>query len=210
MGRLEEAKTLGGIGSILQLVPGVNIVGYILTLIAVKYISDDLQDRSIFDNMLYAIIAAIAGAVFGVVLIIAIFAWGFTTSYPHVGAAPYMVFPTFFWGFFAILGVVWIAFVIASIFIRRAFDSIGTRLNISSFKTAGTLFFVGALLTIVLVGFIVLLVAIIFQIIAFFAIRESQQASAPTATTASLKYCPACGTQLAADAAFCPKCGRKQ
>ncbi len=40
-----------------------NLVGWILVLIAVKYISDITRDRSVFDNMLSAVILAIIGTV---------------------------------------------------------------------------------------------------------------------------------------------------
>ncbi len=63
MATLGEAKILGGVGAILLLVPFVNLVGWILVLIAVKYISDITRDRSVFDNMLYAVILAIIGTV---------------------------------------------------------------------------------------------------------------------------------------------------
>ena len=57
---LSDAKTLGGIGSILMLASiafGVLwIVGLILVLIAVKYISQVLEDRTVFNNLLISII----------------------------------------------------------------------------------------------------------------------------------------------------------
>jgi len=206
LGKLGEAKTLGGIGSILLFVPGVSIVGYILILVATKYISDDLGDKTIFNNMIYAVATAIIGVAVGAFLL-------FTG----------VIFGIFTLGSGAILGVVgglvavWIFLVISSIFIRRAYDTMATRLNVSSFKTAGTLYFVGALLTIVFVGFIVLFIAYIFQIIAFFSISEAptpvvgQPMSATTpAAPAGAKFCPYCGTQLASSAMFCPKCGAKQ
>jgi uncharacterized membrane protein len=163
LGKLDQAKMLGGIGSILELIPAVSIVGYILTLIAVKYISDSLQDKSIFNNMLYAVITGIIGVAAGVGLLI-------------TGG----LFYVFTLGISAILGVVtflvvvWVALIISAVFIRMSFNSIATRLNIGSFKTAGTLYFIGAILTIILVGFVILLVAYIVQIIAFFAIEESR------------------------------------
>ncbi len=204
MSKLGEAKTLGGIGSILLLIPGISIVGYIVVLIASKYISDELGDKSIFDNMLYAVITGIIGVAVGAFIL-------------FTGA----VFSVFTLGITAILGVIgglaviWVFLIISSIFIRRAFHTMANRLNVNSFKTAGTLYFVGALLTIILVGFVILLVAYIFQIIAFFSIQEGQQttqaqpAAAPAAT-AGMKFCPNCGTQLASSVAFCPKCGTKQ
>jgi hypothetical protein len=92
-----------------------------------------------------------------------------------------------------------------------------TRLNIDSFRTTGTLYFVGALLSIVLVGFIILLVAYIFQIIAFFSIQEAPQPAVgqPMSTMApgaqaGMRFCSNCGTQMASSAVFCPKCGSRQ
>src|SRR5208337_1199711 len=68
--KLGEAKTLGGVGSILQLIPFLDIVGYVLTLVAVKRISEELQDRTIFDNMLYAVLSGIVGVVVGLAALV--------------------------------------------------------------------------------------------------------------------------------------------
>jgi len=206
LGKLEDAKMLGGIGSILQLIPGISIVGYILILVAAKYVSDDLGDKTVFDNMVYAVITAIIGvAVVAFLLftslIVGVFTLGGGTIIGVIGA----------------LVVVWVFLVISSLFIRRAYDTMATRLNVDSFRTAGTLYFIGALLSIVLVGFIILFVAYIFQIIAFFSIREAPQprAGQPMFTMApaaqvGMRFCPNCGTQMASSAMFCPKCGSRQ
>jgi len=204
MTKTGTAKTLGGVGSILLLIPGVSIVGYILILIATKYISDDLGDKSIFDNMLYAVIAGIVG----------------------VAAAAFIIFTGSMFGAFTFtasaiagliggLAVAWIALIVSSIFIRRAYDTMATKLNVGTFRTAGLLYFIGAILTIVLVGFLLLLVAAILQIVAFFSINETapgMQAQPVTASTATpgMKFCPNCGTQLASSATFCSKCGAQQ
>src|SRR5207247_11350928 len=81
MASLGQAKSLGGVGSILVLIAGfipsagfvVAIIGFILILIAVKYVSDAFADRTIFNNMIIAVILAILGfvaffvAVFGAI-----------------------------------------------------------------------------------------------------------------------------------------------
>jgi uncharacterized membrane protein len=66
MKTLSQAKTLGGIGSILILLSIVpyagiifSVVGFILVLVAVKDISDALADKSIFNNMIIAVILSI-------------------------------------------------------------------------------------------------------------------------------------------------------
>ncbi len=58
MASLGQAKSLGGVGAILVLIAGfipsagfvVAIIGFILILIAVKYVSEVLADRTIFNN----------------------------------------------------------------------------------------------------------------------------------------------------------------
>ncbi len=203
MSKLGDAKTLGGIGSILLIVPGVSIIGYILILIATKYVSDELGDKSIFDNMLYAVIAGIVGAAAAAFII-------FTGAV--FSAATFTV--TGIVGILAGLGIAWVALIISAMFIRRSYDTMATRLNIGTFRTAGMLYFIGAILIIILVGFLLLFVAAILQIVAFFAIPDvapgmQPQPMAAAAPQQGVKYCPSCGTQLAASATFCSKCGAK-
>ena len=205
MGKLSDAKILGGIGSVLQIIPFISIIGYILTLIAVKYVSDEVQDGSIFSDMIYAVITGIIGVALGAFIVF----FGALSSIYTAGLSAIA-------GGIAFLVIVWIALVISSVFVRRAFDKMAGKLGVGTFRTAGTLYFVGALLTIILVGFLLLFVAFILQVVAFFSIPENlpgMQAPimAPaTAAPAGFKFCPNCGTQMPALSGFCPKCGAKQ
>src|SRR3989442_15628562 len=70
MASLSQAKTLGGVGSILALLgivpyvgPVLAIAGLIMTLVAVKYISDILGDKRIFNNMIISVIVGIGGII---------------------------------------------------------------------------------------------------------------------------------------------------
>jgi len=211
LSKLGDAKTLGGVGSILILIPVVSIVGYILVLIATKYVSDELGDKSIFDNMLYAVITGIIGAA-AIAFIIITGAILSTLTFTMSAMA----------GVIVGLAIAWIALIISSIFIRRAYDTMATKLNTGTFRTAGLLYFIGAILTIVFVGLLILFVGIIIQIVAFFSIPDTvpgiqtQQTSgmAPqpmgsTTAPAGIKFCPNCGTQLAVTTAYCTKCGAK-
>jgi uncharacterized membrane protein len=60
---------------LLGIIPNVgavlSIVGFILILVAVKYISDSIGDKSIFNNMIIAVVTAVGGIVAGVVLVFA-------------------------------------------------------------------------------------------------------------------------------------------
>jgi len=211
MSKLGDAKTLGGIGAILLLIPGISIIGYVLILIATKYVSDELGDKTIFDNMLYAVIAGIVGVAAAAFIIFTGAAFSAVTFSASAIA-----------GAIVGLAVAWVALIISSIFIRRSYNTMATRLNIGTFRTAGTLYFIGAILTLILVGLIILLIAAIVQIVAFFAIPDSvpgtqaqqmggigPQPLGSTTAPAGTKFCPNCGTQLAATATYCTKCGAK-
>ncbi len=212
MSKLGDAKLIGGIGSILLLIPGVNIVGYILILIAAKFISDELADKSIFNDMIYAVVAGIVGAVAAAFIILSGLIFGILT----LGASAVV-------GVVVGLAVAWIFLIISAIFIQKAYGKISSRLGVGYFGTAGKLYFFGAVLVIILVGFILLFIAEIFQIIAFFSIPDvvpgmgaMGMAAAPTQPMAAPamqpagKFCQSCGAPLAADATFCAKCGAKQ
>lgn len=207
MGRLNDGKLLGGIGSILQVVPGVSIVGYILTLIGIKFISDELQDSSIFNDYLLAAITGIVGVAVAVFFgLFGIFTAPLTAGFSAIA------------GIITFLVIAWIALIISAIFVRRSFEKLANRLNVGMFRTAGTLYLVGALLVVVLIGFIILFIAFILQIVAFFSIpdmaAQGQAQAMPMAATAApqldVKFCASCGNQLASNAVFCPKCGAKQ
>jgi uncharacterized membrane protein len=189
MSELSQAKILGGIGSLLMLlsfVPTVGgllgIVGFILVLIAVKYVSDVVGDRSIFNNMLISVILGIVGIVVGLVVgIISYFsvfgrAMGmpsdFSEWFGRRPAIPENIISLLV-GIIVGMVVIWIFYIISAIFLRKSFAAISSRLNVKLFGTAALLYLIGSALLIVLVGFVILLVALIIQTIAFFSIPET-------------------------------------
>jgi len=186
MATLSQAKTLGGVGSILLILtiapavgPVIGIVGFILVLVAVKYVSEVVGDRSIFSNALLAVVFGIIGLVAGLVLGAA----GILSMVPGVPRLfrgpfePEFGLQGFGLRFLAaiIVGlvIVWIFNIISAVFLRRSFKSIATSLNIGLFGTAALLYLIGAILVIVFVGFILIFVAAILQTIAFFSIPET-------------------------------------
>ncbi len=236
MGTISQAKTYGGIGSILVLlsfIPTVGwilaIIGFVLTVIAIKYISDSVNDPSIFRNAIIAYLISIVGIiVVGVVIAayilslvgvgaIARGASGAATGL-SIGAITSII---------GALAVVWILLIVSSYFIRKTYNSIAVKLNVGMFRTAALVYFIGAILTIILVGFLLLLIAQILLVIAYFSIADTPFPSspgmppppysgAPTMSTASgmpasgTKYCVKCGAALSQDAMFCPNCGASQ
>jgi uncharacterized membrane protein/ribosomal protein L40E len=223
MGSLSSAKTLGGVGAILVFFPGVSLVGWVLILLATKEISESVQDKTIFDDALLAGITAIIGAV---VFIFVSFAFLFAPR-PSTGI---FFFPTFF-SFIVALGAFWVFAIVSAIFLKRSYEKISQRLNIGIFASAGLLYLIGAALTIVLVGFLILLIALIFQVVAYFSIQDrpptpgwgqpAPQAFSPSTATqqpaapqqhpqVEAKFCFKCGAKLPGFAVFCTSCGAKQ
>lgn len=194
-----QAKTLGGIGAILVLlafVPSVGailgIVGFVMVLVAVKYIADDLKDRTIFNNMMIAVTLSIVGIVVGSLVVLGTAFNAFQNGYftgslltpPYLAPSPSVT--TEQWIAFGtaiglgLLGA-WAFFLASAVFLRRSYKTIGSKLNVHMFSTAGLLYLIGAATTIVLVGFPILLVAQILTAVAFLSIpgQEQQQPQQP-------------------------------
>ncbi len=175
MGSLSSAKTLGGVGGILVFFPFVSLVGWILILLATKEISETVQDKTIFDDALLAAITAVIGAVvFGVFVFSGAIRGLFLPGPFGIGGVGFL-------GFLVILGAFWVFTIISAIFLKRSYEKISQRLNVSAFATAGLLYLIGAALTIVIVGFLILLIALIFQVVAYFSIQDRPQSPGWTA-----------------------------
>ncbi len=204
MGSLSQAKTLGGVGAILLLlgnIPSVGaifgIVGFILVLVAVKYIADAVQNRAIFNNMIIAVITGIIGLAVFFVLVVGALAV-FIGLPPPPGFFQLVELPAGLEGIGAdvlafiaviIIGLVimWIFFIISAVFLRRSFSTIASSLNVGMFGTAALINLIGAVLLVVLVGFVLLFVAEILMVVAFFSIPEqvpqrAQMTPPPTET----------------------------
>ena len=192
MASLGQAKTLGGVGSILVLlgaVPNVGfilaIVGFILILVAVKNVSESVNEPRIFNDMIIAVVLAIVGlVVFGVIVAVAIL------SFIGIGSIGTVTPGTLPMGLVNGIGlligglvVIWIFYLVSSIFLRRSYDRIATRLNVNMFHTTGLLYLIGAALTIIFVGLLIILIAEILQIVAFFSIPEQIPPGMPAQQT---------------------------
>ncbi|MEM0350038.1 MAG: DUF996 domain-containing protein [Candidatus Caldarchaeum sp.] len=178
MADINQARMIGGIGSILlvlAIVPSVgpvlSIVGFILVLLALKYVADAVQQRAIFQNALYAVIVGIIGAIIGIVLGGATF-FAFTGFGLGPAESP-ADFLSLLTGILVAIVVVWIFAVISAFFFRKSLYLTGDSLGIKLFRTSGLLLFLGAILTIILVGFILSLVAYILLAVAFFQIPQT-------------------------------------
>ena len=100
--------------------------------------------------------------------------------------------------------------IIAALYLRKSFDSITKYTNVDMFKTAGLIFFIGAILLIIGIGFIIMFIAEILMIIAFFSLPETYPAGGggPGQPPQTGRICPACGRPIPMDAQVCPYCGK--
>jgi uncharacterized membrane protein len=190
---------MGGVGSILVLLSFVPFVGFIfglaglmMVLLAVKRISEAVKDREIFHNVLMAVILQIVGSAISAFIVIGSF-------FAFVGSQAMMApFGSSFNGFggpgilganavMAVLGsllaglvAMWITLIIAARFLRKGYEGIATKTGTETFRSVGRWYYYGAWLAIVLVGFVLILIAAILQIVAFFSLPESPSTQ-PTA-----------------------------
>jgi uncharacterized membrane protein len=190
---------LGGIGALLLVISPLTfvagafggllgLVGLILVLIAMKGLSDHYMEAGIFNNSLYGVIISIIGVV---VFLAALFvtAISFFSDYLGVDLSTAFSDPTAFssidWvniltfsdvmdfvtGIIISVVVLFIFAIIAAIFYRKSLTSLAERSGVGLFGTAGLLLLIGAVLTIIAIGFIIIWIALILLLVAFFQIK---------------------------------------
>jgi uncharacterized membrane protein len=212
MADFQSSKNLASIGAILlflSFIPVVGIIGLILVFIGMKGMADYYKEPGIYQNALW-------GLIFGIIAMVALTAGSVLTAIGAValGLGSIVVI-------FGVLVVVFIFYVIAAKYLKQAFELLAQRSGEHSFETAGRLLWIGAILTIIFVGLILIFVAWIFATIGFFSMKGSAQPPSqpyayapppPPASTATpaqaARFCPNCGAPVDPNATFCPNCGK--
>jgi uncharacterized membrane protein len=151
------------------------IVGVVLLCLGVKELSRYYQDEAVYQNTLtgvkFYVVAVVAAAAAVVAIMIGIASatdFHFTNFVPTVGFGVGVAV------LLAGLVIAFVFYILAASHLKRALDSLAQKSGESSFATAGTLLWVGAILTIVLVGLILIFVAWIFATIGFFSMKSRQ------------------------------------
>lgn len=185
MGKLNNAKLFGGLGAILMLIgafiPFANFIlpfiGLILMFVAVKYIADETRDASIFNNYLFyfiasfiAIVALIAG------LIITIGSLGVISEIGEK-LSDVDTALSFIGGIIISLIIFWVLLIIATIYLRKSYNRIAKHTGVDMFRTTGTVYFIGAITLIILIGVLIILIAKILEIVSFFSLPNTLPAS---------------------------------
>jgi uncharacterized membrane protein len=194
---LQSSKTLGGVGALLMvispfLVSGftllVGLVGLILVLISVKGLSDNYNEPSIFNNSLYGVILSIVGVVVFVAALFVVAISFFTnvlgielstafsdpTAFSNIDWTEAMILDNLLDHVAALVGslvILFIFVVVAAIFYRKSLTTLAEKTGVGLFGTAGLLLLIGAVLTIIAIGLLLIWIALILLTAAFFQIR---------------------------------------
>ena len=148
-------------------VPFLSLVGIILLLVGLRDLARHYNDNSIFQNALYAVIFGIIGIVAAGVLLVSLFISG-TGAFLGLAA-----------GIIGALIVAFIFYILMALYFRRTFDSLADKSGQGMFRTAGLLLLVGAVLTIIIVGLILIFVAWILATVAFFSMTPTATSQQP-------------------------------
>jgi len=203
---LESSKNLSGVGALLIVIGSLGLmvpyagiltlIGLILLLIGLKRLADYYHEGGIFSNALYSIILEIVGVVIAVAMIIVTAVAALTslginlsnvTDWATFGTelanrltnfADFSALWTLIGAVIAALIVLYVFVIIAAIFFRRSLNSLSAKTGVGLFGTAGILVLIGAVLTIVLIGLLLIWIAWILVAVAFFQIK-TQTAQAP-------------------------------
>jgi uncharacterized membrane protein len=185
MSMLTDAKTLGGVGSILVVLSAVpsigwvlGIAGFVMILVAINKVSQIVKENKIYSNMLTAVILGVIAIAIGSFSVIGtavhVLQLGSFVGTKFVFA--HGIAPSDLLGLVAgIVGgllAVWAFLVASAVYVRRSYNLMASRLNVKRFETAGMLYLIGAATAIIGVGFIVLLAAEIVLAVAFFSLEE--------------------------------------
>ena len=170
------------------------IIGFILVLIALKSFADHYNDAGIFNNALYGFITAIVGIVLAVGAFIAtalavvadlgIIDWTNAAEWTALVSEE-----TALYSLLTLLGGVIIAFVVlfafailTALLYRKSLGILASKSGVGLFGTAGLLLLVGAVLTIIVVGFLLIWISFLLIAIAFFSMKPTAVEPQPSPT----------------------------
>ena len=209
---LDSSRILGGIGALLLVIGVIpyistfgilDLIGVILILIALNGFANYYKERRIFSDAMYGVLTGIIGAVIAAAIGIAIVlpnitkfleklypSWNgslstitslqgmtpVTSNLKLSDIAPFIV------AALVAFVVLWISAIITAFFVRRSLNQVSSKTSVGLFSTAGLLLLIGAVLTIILVGLLLMWIAALILAIAFFTTKP--QAEQPPMTTA--------------------------
>ncbi len=188
----QTSKNLGGVGALLLFIGPllsyalffaglIPLIGFILVLIALKGFADHYKDAGIFNNALYGFITAIVGVVAGlgalIVTAFGIYAKEGITDWIKLAkwTAALTVRRAFIYYGRVILAfiVIFIFAMLTARFYRKSLSLLASKSRVGLFSTAGLLLLIGAVLTIIVLGLLLIWISFLIIAIAFFSIKTT-------------------------------------
>lgn len=178
------------------------LIGLILMLIGVKGLADYYKEAGIFNNILYGTIAGIVGVVVAIGVAIGILltslssflykiypGWngdwttlsGMTPTTANItfsDVIPFLV------AALAVFVILFVFTIIVAILYRRSFSLLRDKSGIGLFGATGIVLLIGAILTVILIGYLLIWIAILLLAIAFFELKPQPVQPMSTAQTA--------------------------
>ncbi len=193
----ESSKALGFVGAILMIISFAGVAGrlyeglpllagIILVLIALKGFAEHYREKGIFNNSLYGTVIVIVGIVAAIlifiILILPIAPELAKIDWTNTAAVQEFV-RKHLWSFLgpivgAYLTLV-ISLIISAIFFRKSLDALSAKSGEKMFETAGLVWLIGAILSIILVGFIIIWIAWIILAVGFFSMKTTVETPPP-------------------------------
>ncbi len=188
---VSSERTFGLIGAILALlvwIPNIGrllgLIGFVLVLIALHGIGEKTGNKRPFDYYLKSFIIGLAGIIVVIVLFIAMFAMAFHSSsgtqsgeiISPLGGSPTQIISYESHdeltgagiGLVVVAVIIFILVIIlAAYYEKKAWEEMARLTKVKEFNDAAKFLWWGALTVIILVGFILLLIAAIYRILAF-------------------------------------------
>jgi uncharacterized membrane protein len=201
------SKNLGGVGALLLFIgvlPWIapygwilSLVGLILALMGFKGFADYYKEAGIFNNALYAVIAGIVGVV-AVASVVVIGMAGFLTAIGFNiadwtnAAAWSSIDPTaiglevvmqFIVYVVVALVVAFIFVLITAILLRKSLGLLSSKTGVGLFGTTGLLLLIGAILTIIVIGVLLVWISLLLLAVAFLTARPQPEQPVTSAVT---------------------------
>jgi len=205
-----------GILIALSVVGIIGFVGFILFIISMHSLSQYYNEPGIFRNVIYSFLVTIIGYV---ALFVTGLAVAFTAITSLKSSSTSGLSGAWFIGL--ILGIVAAALVIeivSALLLMRAFNKLGEKSGVQNFNTAGTLYLVGTVLTIVFIGSLIVWIAWIFAAMGFNSLKPKTNETTtfpyanpqtPPTNLTQKRFCPYCGIENTPDSIYCVNCGKK-
>lgn len=167
---LDVAKVLGVVGTVTNIVapfidPLLWLLGFVLLLTAVYGVSKAVGVPEIFRDYVVAFVTVVAGIL---VASLAGFSFKVTITHGEPGLIRLLV------SAILVIAILWAFLVASAIFIRRSYRRMARSLNHRFFSVVGTVYLAGAVLTIAAIGFLILFVGMVIELVAWATLPTSR------------------------------------